>query len=59
MRYDLWPVYLNLAGIWTHFLNIPIAAFTATATKKVQEGVTQKLENNVLNNKCKKNINYF
>ncbi|MBN1698265.1 MAG: DNA helicase RecQ [Spirochaetales bacterium] len=41
--HDFRPDYLNLSGIRRHFRDIPIAAFTATATVKVQEDVTQKL----------------
>jgi ATP-dependent DNA helicase RecQ len=41
--HDFRPDYLNLSGIRPHFQGVPIAAFTATATMKVQEDVTQKL----------------
>ncbi|MBF0537118.1 MAG: ATP-dependent DNA helicase RecQ [Nitrospirae bacterium] len=41
--HDFRPDYLNLSTIVTHFPDVPIAAFTATATAKVQTDIINKL----------------
>ncbi|KJU82906.1 ATP-dependent DNA helicase RecQ [Candidatus Magnetobacterium bavaricum] len=41
--HDFRPDYLNLSAIVTHFPNVPIAAFTATATAKVQSDIIERL----------------
>ncbi|MBN2531830.1 MAG: DNA helicase RecQ [Spirochaetales bacterium] len=41
--HDFRPDYLNLSGLRVHFPGVPIGAFTATATMKVQQDVTEKL----------------
>ncbi len=41
--HDFRPDYLALAGIRKHFPAVPIAAFTATATRRVQGDIIAKL----------------
>ncbi|MFW6045025.1 MAG: DNA helicase RecQ [Planctomycetota bacterium] len=41
--HDFRPDYLSLSGIKEAFSRIPVAAFTATATPKVQEDIIQRL----------------
>ncbi|MBF0337211.1 MAG: ATP-dependent DNA helicase RecQ [Nitrospirae bacterium] len=41
--HDFRPDYLNLSAIITHFPDVPIAAFTATATAKVQSDIIERL----------------
>jgi ATP-dependent DNA helicase RecQ len=41
--HDFRPDYLSLSLIPTEFPNVPVAAFTATATKKVQEDIIGKI----------------
>jgi ATP-dependent DNA helicase RecQ len=41
--HDFRPDYLSLSSLTDIFPNTPIAAFTATATRKVQEDITRKL----------------
>ncbi len=42
--HDFRPDYLRLAGITRAFPEVPVAAFTATATVRVQEEIVQRLE---------------
>ena len=42
--HDFRPDYLNLSTIVEHFPDIPIAAFTATATHRVQKDIVTKLQ---------------
>ncbi len=42
--HDFRPDYLNLATVKRRFPNIPVAAFTATATDKVQNDIISRLE---------------
>jgi ATP-dependent DNA helicase RecQ len=41
--HDFRPDYLSLSGITDTFPNTPVAAFTATATQKVQDDIISKL----------------
>ncbi len=41
--HDFRPDYLALSAIPTHFPGIPVAAFTATATQKVQQDIISKI----------------
>ena len=41
--HDFRPDYMNLKSIKEYFPNIPVAAFTATATNKVQKDITERL----------------
>ncbi len=41
--HDFRPDYLNLSGIVSAFPEIPVAAFTATATRRVQQDIVTKL----------------
>jgi len=41
--HDFRPDYLNLSSIREKFPHVPVAAFTATATLKVQEDIVQRL----------------
>lgn len=41
--HDFRPDYLNLSGLTAEFPDIPVSAFTATATMKVQEDIINKL----------------
>jgi ATP-dependent DNA helicase RecQ len=41
--HDFRPDYLSLSAIPTLFPNVPIAAFTATATQKVQQDIIRKI----------------
>ena len=41
--HDFRPDYMHLQNIKEHFPNIPVAAFTATATSKVQSDITERL----------------
>jgi ATP-dependent DNA helicase RecQ len=42
--HDFRPDYLRLSGMTRTFSNVPVAAFTATATMKVQEDIINRLE---------------
>ena len=42
--HDFRPDYLALSGIPTLFPGVPVAAFTATATQKVQQDIIQKID---------------
>ena len=42
--YDFRPAYLEIAEVRKHHPNIPLLALTATATKKVAEDISKKLE---------------
>ena len=42
--HDFRPDYLNLSDISTHFPKVPITAFTATATQRVQNDIVKKLK---------------
>ena len=44
--HDFRPDYLSLSGLREYFPNVVISAFTATATKKVQEDIIAQLELN-------------
>jgi ATP-dependent DNA helicase RecQ len=41
--HDFRPDYLSLSGISANFPGVPVAAFTATATEKVQQDIIQKV----------------
>lgn len=41
--HDFRPDYLNLSSISTHFPDVPIAAFTATATHRVAQDIADRL----------------
>ncbi len=41
--HDFRPDYLSLSGIPSLFPGVPVAAFTATATEKVQQDIIQKI----------------
>jgi ATP-dependent DNA helicase RecQ len=41
--YDFRPPYLRIAELRTHLPNIPVLALTASATKKVQDDICEKL----------------
>ena len=41
--HDFRPDYLNLSGITTEFPDVPVTAFTATATHRVQDDIVEKL----------------
>ena len=42
--HDFRPDYLSLSGMTRTFTDVPVAAFTATATMKVQEDIINRLE---------------
>jgi ATP-dependent DNA helicase RecQ len=42
--HDFRPDYLSLSGVTRTFSDVPVAAFTATATLKVQEDIINRLE---------------
>jgi len=42
--HDFRPDYLGLSGITSAFAKVPVAAFTATATVKVQDDIISRLE---------------
>ena len=42
--HDFRPDYLSLSGIKKHFPDVPVAAFTATATMKVQKDIIRILK---------------
>ena len=42
--HDFRPDYLSLSGVTRAFPDVPVAAFTATATLKVQEDIIRRLE---------------
>ena len=42
--HDFRPDYLSLSGVTRTFTDVPVAAFTATATMKVQEDIINRLE---------------
>jgi ATP-dependent DNA helicase RecQ len=41
--HDFRPDYLNLSSISRHFKNVPVAAFTATATHRVAQDIAERL----------------
>ncbi|NOG82462.1 MAG: DNA helicase RecQ [Planctomycetes bacterium] len=41
--HDFRPDYLSLSTLTKHFPNVPVAAFTATATPKVQDDIIDKI----------------